>query len=211
MWSWNPQKSPRREKKRRKETPRKDSWLSNGHFRPRAAQINLIYGEISSLSSQFFTVNRFLGKTRLKPFHWAPWSNETVSTIWLFYWILIQHWRQFNGHFSIRQCKGGMKALIRETSFFWRKKMGKMRKKLIFSGRSLCRRPIFTVGMELEAEPYHRKRTKKRRSKNKVKKVKKDKVKKVLETLETVFPEEKAIFSFCFPLPRPLMGKRYKI
>jgi len=52
------------------------------------------------------------------------------------------------------------------------KKMGKMRKKLIFSGRSLFRRPIFTVGMELEAEPYHRKRTKKRRSKNKVKKVK---------------------------------------
>ena len=135
-------------KKRQKETPRKDSWLSNGHFRPRAAQINLIYGEISSLSSQFFTLKRFLDKTRLEPFHWdVPSSSETVSTIWLFYWILIRLWRRFNGHFSIGQCAGEVKALIQKNFLLWGKKVGKSH---LFRPGSLCRRPIFTVGLELE-------------------------------------------------------------
>ena len=149
-------------KKRQKETPRKDSWLSNGHFRPRAAQINLIYGEISSLSSQFFTLKRFLDKTRLEPFHWdVPSSSETVSTIWLFYWILIGQWRRFNGHFSIRQCTG-WKHSSRKTSFCG-EKSGKV--------------SSFQAGVTLqEANIYsgpgirrNRKRAKKRRSKNKVK------------------------------------------
>ena len=59
-----------------------------------------------------------------------------------------------------------MKALIQKNFLLW----GKKWKKLIFSGRSLCRSPIFTVGLELEGRGLSSEKSKekevKKQSKN---------------------------------------------
>ena len=98
--------------------------------------------------------------------------------------------------------------------------MGKMRKKAhlfrpvtlqeanIYSGHGIRGR---TLSSEKNKEKEVKEQSKKDQKRQSKKGQKRQSKKKVLETLETVFPEEKAIFSFCFPLPRPLMGKRYKI
>ena len=176
----------------RKETPRKDSWLSNGHFRPPAAQINLIYGEISRL--RFFTMESvqcqsFLGKNRLKVISLgAELQWNCVNNFALLLDFDRTPARQFNGHFSIPQCAKALKA--RGTSFCGREMGGAG---LIFSGRSICRSPIFTVGLELEGTALSS-------EKNKEKEVKKQSILKK-DNLETIdcFSKGKGNFLISFP------------
>lgn len=192
----------------RKETPRKDSWLSNGHFRPPAAQINLIYGEISRL--RFFTMESvqcqsFLGKNRLKVISLgAELQWNCVNNFALLLDFDRTPARQFNGHFSIPQCAGGESIESKRNVLLWEGN-GRSRSH-IFRPVNLQESNIYSGPGIRRHSPIIGKEQRKGGQKNKVF------WKRTTWKQLTVFPKEKAIFSFRFPFPpRPLMGKRYKI